>query len=122
MTQGPLSFDRFDEARARYGVEIRQIPSGVVLVIVNELPEHRGAAVAGLYDHLATELYRNYFQGLPVWSLVWLLRHPSRETAAGPSGAAYDQVVLEWDGHHFRSPRRIPLPRESWETYGLAEG
>jgi hypothetical protein len=32
---------------------------------------------------------------------------------------AYDQVLLEWDGHHFRSPRRISLPRESWEPYGL---
>jgi len=119
VTPAAPHFDRFDEARSKYGVEIRQAPSGTLIVIISELPEHRGASVAGVFEHLATELYRTYFHDQPVWNVVWLLHHPPKEAGKGLAAEAYDQVLLEWDGHHFRSPRRISLPRESWEPYGL---
>ncbi len=122
MTSFPPDFDRFGEARAKYGVEIRQAPSGTLLVILDELAGDRGTTVAGVFEHLATELYRNYFTDRPAWNIVWVLRHPPVGSSQGREEEAYEQILLEWDGHHFRSPRRIALPRGLWGDLRLDEG
>lgn len=121
MSPAPSHFDRFDEARSKYGVEIRETPSGTAIIVLDELPGQRGATVAAVFEHLATELYRNYLQDRPAWSLVWVLRHPARGTVPDPTEETCEQVLLEWDGHHFRSPKRIPLPRDSWQAYGFVK-
>lgn len=114
-------YRRLNDLMSRYGVQIRSARNNSVLVVFTELPENKGTSIANIIEHLATELYKTYFEGIPIGDIVWILHHLPEQMDSKQTEEVYHQVILQWDGHHLRSPRWIPIPKESWGFFGLTE-
>jgi hypothetical protein len=105
--------------RSRFGAEVRKTAENTLMIVFPELPEGRGVSIATIIEHLATEIYTTYLRDIPVGSIVWILHHPPGRANPVSLGEAYEQALLQWDGHHFYAPKWVALPEDTWRLYGL---
>jgi len=107
------------------GLSLLRTGSDAMTVVITELPGNPGTPVADFFENLATLLFESQivFLKVPPEGIVWVEHLPN---SAGPGGhtvrEVYSQVMLEWDGKRYHSPKRVPIPRDAWRDFSSAEG
>jgi len=112
----------FDGCKSFCGLDIIKTGTDIVTVIFTELFGNPGTPVANFIEQLATILYDSQLRYLkiPATNIMWIQYRPQGLSAEGqPIAEAYDQVIFEWDGLRFRSPRLVHIPKEKWNEYHL---
>jgi hypothetical protein len=96
------------------GLSLLRTGPEAVTVVLTELPTNPGTPVSGIFENLATHLFetRIVFLKVPPEGIVWI-EHLTADESVKPVREECCQVMLEWDGKRFHSPRRIPVPPDT---------
>lgn len=84
---------------SKCGVDI--VKHDTFTVILTELPDNPGTSITNMIETLATIIYHQFLNGVPVEKIIWIEHYPPsihREET-------FDEVTFEWDGKYFFSPR-----------------
>jgi hypothetical protein len=107
------------------GLSLLRTGSEGMTVVLTELSTNPGTPVSDVFDRLATHLFESQiiFLKVPPEQIIWIENLPG-DGRAEPSSvnATASQVVLEWDGKRFHSPRRIPVPPDTVKEMLESEG
>lgn len=117
---------RGDDGRMSFcGLTLLRSGAEAMTVLITELPTNPGSRASDIFERLATHLFesRIVFLKAPPERIVWIEHLPAEESADPElSGGTYSQVVLEWDGGKYHSPKRVPLTAEEIKGLRAAGG
>ena len=75
-------------------------------VIASELKDNPGTSITNFYEHLATKIYHEKLNGIPIEDIIWIERYSDTDVE-------YSIVDLEWNGEEFRHLQWRYATRES---------
>lgn len=71
------------------------------IVILTELPDNSGTSITNIIESLATMVYYQFLNGVPIEKIIWIEHYPpSRHREE-----TFDEVTFKWNGKYFFSPR-----------------
>lgn len=118
----PYYYKGVGRTKSICGLDVIKTGPDKLTIVLSELPGNPGTPVSDFFEELATILYDTQIIYLKIGpeEITWIEHVP--EGAGGGEDIAeerYDQVILEWDGRRFGSPRWVTIPRDRWREYRL---
>lgn len=75
-----------------------------VFVILTELSKNKGTSITNAYENIATQVYHEYLQNIPIDQICWIEHYTdesfggkSRKQKNGKSEETFDIVQLSWN-------------------------
>lgn len=105
-------FKGFFGCDSKCGVTIEKIQFGgfvkpgetreKVKVILTELPDNPGTSVTNMVENLATMVYHQFLEKVPVDNIQWIEHYPAN--ARLREEASFSEVKMLWDDERFSHP------------------